>query len=342
VGHGRDDERCLSILQNSALGGAGYYNQLIGGIQGAVGATARMFGGSANANTGYGLYSSVGTEGSGALGSGQVLSAAGRSLFYYNQNSGSEADMRTVMGQNIPAMILAGLKDSSLPTKIKEYFNQWGENAAPSQEELNRMIETAAAAHTMAEAFKQLGGPFAQIQNLSVDARVALADLAGGIEAFTQKVQGYYSNFYSAEEQQAMSLLSAQRTLTAAGIDTRGLNSRADFRAAVEGLDLSSATGQQQFAAYMNAAGAFASGSDLLAATGMSLSQLTAGAPNYDSMSWMAEAQAATAVSLGNVNDTLTQVGQAIVDAITSQKIEVSVNVPSTVEVSQWATGGGN
>jgi tape measure domain-containing protein len=329
------------VTNNPALGGAGYFNGQIASIIGAVNAGAAAFGGRANRNTAYGLYVSQGTEGSGALADARVQSASGRALFGYSNNGGN-ADVYQRLMSAVPGMVLAGLQDSDLPPRIKEYFNSVSANAI-TQEQLDGMLKTAGAAHQMAEAFKQLGGPFAQIQNLSVDARMALADLAGGIEAFSQKVASYYSNFYSAEEQQAMSLLSAQRTLAGAGIDTSNLRSREDFRRAVEGVDLSSAEGQQRFAAYMNAAGAFASGSDLLSATGMSLSQLTAGAPNYDSWSLMAEGQAATVVSLGQVNDTLTQVGAAIVAAIKDQQIEVDVKVnsPAAVDVG-WVTGGGN
>ncbi len=319
------------VTGNPALGGSGYFNPQLSAILGAVSAGASAFGGRANAGTGYGLYVSQGTEGSGALADARVLSAAGVPLFGMSNNGGNGDAYQRLMAA-VPGMVLAGLQDSALPARIKEYFNSVSANGI-SQETLDSMMKTASAAHSMAESFKQLGGPFAQLADLSVEARAALAGLTGGIEAFTQKVGAYYSNFYSQEEQQAMSLLSAQRTLQAAGIDTSGLNSRAAFRSAVEGLDLTSAQGQQQFAAYMNAAGSFASGSDLLAATGMTLSQLTAGAPDYTTpLVAMNEQQSTT-------NDLLS----VIADAIQNQKIEVSVRTsePASVEVG-WITGGGN
>jgi hypothetical protein len=322
------------VTPNPALGGAGYFNPQLNSIINAVSSAASAFGGRANPNTAYGLYVAQGTEGSGALADARVRSASGAALFGYS-NNGANEDVYQRLMSTVPGMILAGLQDSELPAQIKAYFNSVSANGV-SQEQLDLMLQTASAAQTMADSFKQLGGPFAQLQNLSVEARIALANMAGGIEDFTAKVSGYYSAFYSNEEQQAMALLSAQRTLEAAGIDTSNLRDRAGFRSAVEGLDLSTEDGQKKFAAYMNAAGAFASGSDLLAATGQTLAQLTADAPDYT----------VPLVTLNQQTDITNTLLASIVDAVRNQQLGVNVvvNVPATVEVGQWGgtTGGGN
>jgi tape measure domain-containing protein len=310
----------------------GHYQAQVNAISSAVASAARSLGGAANAGTTYGLYSAQSPDGLGANTVSQVVGARGGG--YYMARTGGNADIGQLFADTIPAMILAGLQDSNLPKKISEFFASAN---VTDQASLDRMVAMASAAHQMADAFKQLGGPFAQLQNLSVEARVAIMDLTGGLEAFVSKVQGYYGAFYSQEEQQAMSLLSAQRTLQAAGIDTSGLRSNADFRAQVEALDLSTQSGMERFAAYMNAAGAFASGSDLLASTGMTLGQITAGAPDYSAAFMpVVESQSATNSLLQNMTSVLTVISETIREGMA---VRVDVNVPAAVEV--FGGGGG-
>lgn len=304
------------------------YDAQLRALIGTIGVTAGMFGGSANPNLGYGLYTSTSPDGKGAQSVANVWDASGRALFGFNVN-GSNSDVMQRLASAMPAMILVGLQQSQLPRQISEYFNSVSANGI-TQETLDRMVQTAAAAHQMADAFKDLGGPFADLANISVEARVALADLTGGMDAFAQKVGGYYSAFYSAEEQQALSLVQAQRILQDAGIDTSALTSRASFRSAVEGLNVNTPEGQQQFAAFMNAAAAFAAGSDLLGLSGMSLREFTAGAPGLEvAIDPVVAAQLET-------NELLRQIAENTRPGAQVVQVDVRTSDPSSVEVGYF------
>lgn len=342
TGAGNRFDPYAAIINNPAGGnrGGGTYDAILQSLIGTVGATAGMFGGSANSGLGYGLFTSTSPDGLGAQAVGNVFGAGGQLLFSRNTNGGNE-DVAQRLAAALPGMILVGLQQSQLPKRISEYFNSVSADTV-TQETLDTLIQTASAAHQMAEAFKDLGGPFADLTNLSVEARTALAGLTGGMDAFAAKVQGYYSAFYSQEEQQALSLVQAQKILQGAGIDTSGLTGRDAFRSAVEGLNINTPEGQRQFAAYMNAAGAFASGSDLLGLSGMSLRDFTAGAPGLaEGVEVMASAQDQTNTLLANINTAITAGNAAIVAALGAQRIEVSVRTsePSSVEVGLAGQG---
>jgi hypothetical protein len=317
--------------------GGGHYAAQIDAIVSAVRMTATALGGAANARTSYGMFTSTSPDGRGAQVVGNVIGAGGGTLYSFNQNAGN-ADRNTLLGQMVPGLIMAGLQDADLPKQIKAYFNTVSASLV-DRETLDRMIATAAAAEDMANAFDMLGGPFAELTNLSVDARIALADLTGGLDAFASKVSAYYREFYSDEERGALSLVEAQKILQAAGLDTGALTGREAYRNLVSSIDISTPQGQSQFAALMNAAGSFAAGSDLLTLSGMSLRDFTAGAPGLqDSVEVMVSTQDQTNALLGSIESAVVASGAAIVEAIRGQRLEVTVAGGGSSEVGLWRT----
>lgn len=319
----------------------GHYDTQLKAVIDAVNMTAKSFGGSGNTGTQYGQFASWSPDGLGALVAGDVRSASGRQLFSYSQN-GSNADMGQRLAALAPNLILAGLKDSNLPKQIKDYFESFdmGQGKLFTQEEVDAAIQLAAAAQQMAMAFRDLGGPFLALNDMSVEARKSLADLTGGFDAFIQKVQGYYSEFYSPEEQSAMSLMSANKTLEAAGIDTGQFKGSTEeevkrsFRSYLETLDPSKEP--EKFAAMINAAGSFASGAELLANTGMSLDELTANAPDYTiQLDTVAAAAENTNAILSTTNGILSQ----ILEAIRNQVVNVNVSAPAGQGVEVYSGG---
>jgi hypothetical protein len=317
---------------------ANYWPQLTATIR-AVEMTARSLGGSGNKGTQYGMYSSTSPDGKGAQVVGNVWSSTGQSLFNYNHND-SNASAGDRLAKLAPNLILAGLKDSDLPAQMKQFFNSITGDI--TQDQLNAVVEAATGAHMMAEAFKELGGPFQLLTNLSVDARMGLADLTGGLSAFMQKVQSYYQNFYNDDERGALGLVQADKMLKQAGIDTSTLLTKGDFRDLVNTLDPTVDEDRMKLAALMNAQGLFSDGADLLTRSGgISLDKFTEGAPGLASLDVIAQSGDQTNVLLGGIQDTLRQ----LLDAIKSQVVKVEVfNSSSFAEtaVSEVIGGGGN
>ena len=163
---------------------------------------------------------------------------------------------------NASAAIIAGLQQSELPTRMREFFG--GVNAfGLTKEQADAMLATASAVQAVTVALRPLGGVFGQLEGLSVAAVESLAKVSGGVDALQQKAGAYAANFYSAAEQQAAAWGGINRTLGEVGLAVPA--TREAFRGLVDSLNLGTVAGQQQFAALMNVSAAFA---ELVPATG--------------------------------------------------------------------------
>ena len=99
--------------------------------------------------------------------------------------------------------------------------------------------------------------PLKTLKDLSFDAADGLITLAGGIDALSQKISGYYENFYSADERNAQTLGNVSAALASVGLSMP--KTRDAFRALVEAQDLNTEAGRKAYATLMNVADAFAS-----------------------------------------------------------------------------------
>jgi hypothetical protein len=212
-------------------------------------------------------------------------------------------------------------------------------------EDLLGTLERLAQIQSLTVSMAGLGGVFFKIADASMNAKDALFDLAGGIEGFVNATQTYLREYFSADEQGAMSLLSAQRILEAAGISTGGLGGStrddvlASFRAGVDALDPTTEEGRRQFMAYMNASGAFASGADVLSRSGMDLAAFTTGAPDGFTVQIdpMVNAQAQTNAILDDSRTILQRIYEALKGGAA---VRVEVNNNSTAEAEVYAGQG--
>jgi len=301
------------------------YLSLAGGVAGTVAGTARALGGSA-ADLHYALYSSHSPDGLGAQvvggvygspGTGHAAGTAGR--YMHRDVQTSNADMQRTLQAMVPAMILTGLQQSDLPVRISEYLRSIDASTA-SDEQINAAIQTALAVKSMTDAVAGAGGVFGRLADLSVDARVELANLTGGMDQFVQKVSGFVGNFYSEDEQRAIQAQQIVTALQTAGVDVRGLNSRAAFRGLVEASDVNTQAGRAQLAALLNVQGQFASLADYLASSGTSLQSLAAQAPQINAINGVAQAtsdgSARVVTSITDLDDTVTSIGEQISNAV--------------------------
>lgn len=157
---------------------------------------------------------------------------------------------------------LAGQYESALKPLAK-----FGESVTDT---LQRLVSL----QQFSEGLNGLGGIFSRVAGLSVDAREGFIAMAGGMETLSQQAQGFVQNYFNRDEIAGIKAREVLGKLTDAGFTGQqlsGLDTRDEFRALVEGLDLSTQTGQQQLAALLAVQGDFAQVSDYLGTTGGTL-----------------------------------------------------------------------
>jgi hypothetical protein len=108
---------------------------------------------------------------------------------------------------------------------------------------------------TVDVALKSIGLTFGSVGVASVAARESLIDLMGGLDKFTDQINFYYDNFLTQAEQTAF--LQSEIDAQFAKLGVAEPQSIAQFKALVQGIDLTTDAGQAMFAALMAIAPAF-------------------------------------------------------------------------------------
>lgn len=150
-------------------------------------------------------------------------------------------------------------QDAASQLQTRSYFRRDGETAVQT---LERM---AASLATVNSAFALLGRTLFEASVRSGDMASRLVELFGqgqeGRNAFTQAVGSYYQNFYSETERKENARRAITQQIQDLGLqapDLQSANARAQFRALVDGLDLTTDAGRRAFAALMRLQGAVA------------------------------------------------------------------------------------
>lgn len=224
----------------------------------------------------------------------QVAGGAGgvRQFETVNRDVGrSEQDLQAAIAKQSVEVLFTALRSSELDKPFAEFFDSVAESA--SVEIKTAALKTAGDVATYSAQITDLGGVFGRLADLSVAARGALIEAAGGLQALTQATGAYYENFYSQEEKRQITAAQISRTLAAAGISV-GIEqvlgaTRAQFRGLVDSLDVTTEAGQRSFAALMQVSGAFASITEAAAAAAESV-DLTAAAMLRDNLQTAAAA----------------------------------------------------
>lgn len=138
---------------------------------------------------------------------------------------------------------------------------------ALSQESATALLNSVIAMSEFTAALKTL--PFANLQDLSYEASVALSDLMGGLGGLSSALSSYYNNFYTESERQKATLKSVEDTFKSLGLTMPDLssgsdNARAEFRKLVEAQDLSTESGRKNYATLLQMSGTFAELTPLL------------------------------------------------------------------------------
>lgn len=246
-------------------------------------------------------------------------------------NLPNEEAVQKWIAASLPRLMLAGLQNADLSKPFQDYFAQFD---AATVENADSIIAVATEARTMEVAFQGVHGVFAQLSSISVEARQSILGLTGGLESFIQKAQGYIAAFYTENEQAGIMGKQMADALRGAGIDITGLDTKAEYRAIMEKLDLSTAQGQTAFAVMLNNAQGFASLSEYMKQNNVSLDELAAIAKSDPMLTIIAEKQTqATAAAETSATQQTT-----IADNTTATKEAVVASAESLNEVKALLT----
>lgn len=249
---------------------------------------------------------------------------------------------------------LKGLNEDQVKQAIEGAVQGFGEGMAArfgvalstfqrAGETMGQTLERLAGLQAFSNTLSDLGGVFERIAGLGIDAREGLIQLAGGIEAMGQKALQFVQDYYSRDEIAGLKAGEIQDALQAVGI-TQDINSRDEYRALLDSLDVSTETGRQQFAAMLDMAQAFTGVADYLTEAGRTLSQAAAGAPQSNGATALfAQGGAADQVlAINNVGFWTERVFQAIKEqtAIIAGGAAAAVALPTwSPEVNGAAAG---
>lgn len=151
-------------------------------------------------------------------------------------------------------------------------------------EELTDTFKRLVGLQQFSDTINSLGGIFSKVARASVDAREGLLSLVGGADEFIRLATGFVGNYYSRDEIAGGKAADIQQQLKNLGLnmDFSATDAKSQFRALVEGTDVSTADGQKRLATLLGLQGDFASVADYLSETGKSLSEVAGQAPNFD------------------------------------------------------------
>lgn len=185
-------------------------------------------------------------------------------------------------------------------------------SAEAAQAIITGIATQVANADALQTAFAPLGGALSAIADSSLQARLNIIQLSGGIDALSANAQGYISNYYSADEQNAITANGVAQRLIDAGVDISGLDTREEFRALVDSLqaNIEDPVAQEQLAALLSVQGGFAQLTDYMQAQGLDLehlANLSPGGPLAEAMTAQADTSAETADNTSQIADTQAQ-----------------------------------
>ncbi len=218
-------------------------------------------------------------------------------------------------------------------------------------ETASEALKRLAGLQAFSESINAFGGIFSRIAGSSIAAREHLVGLAGGIEQLMAKAGAFVRDFYTSSEQAGLQARSVSEALTSIGLDGSGLGNRADFRALVESLDVSTEQGRTQLNALLDLAPQFAQLADYLQQQQLTLEEAVAAAPQIAALEALrgeAEDQAAgldnIGVQIDEGNSILAQIREgvaALQASIEAGLATVASNTASTTRLlDSWDDGG--
>ncbi len=179
-----------------------------------------------------------------------------------------------------------------------------------------------------------LGGVFSRVAGLSVSAREGFIAMAGGMDALRSQAKSFVENYYSRDEVAGVKAREIKDALAAVGI-TGDITTKDQFRALVEGVDVTTTQGQQQLATLLQSQGSFADVAAYIEEVGGSLASLSALAPQMGVIGGLfTPAEQAQVAATNAVQTAVEQVRDAIVELGNS----MTTGTPSYGSAEYWET----
>lgn len=263
---------------DALLGGLG------SGVLDQVGALTGRYGGSiagATVSLGYD-QDPIGTAGSRIA--SRVIGADGRVILDNSagRDVGRDQDkFEAELAIEAQRVLLAALQASNLENGFADIFGRL-DPATAAPDAITNILTLAESLYSLGEAVKGLPGSMGSIANLSATARERLVGMAGGLESLVSAQQSFMQKFFTDAERHAIeSERIGAEFLRVVGVPlqalTEGRNSeqvREAFKGLVLGIDTTTDSGLEAYAALMRMAGPLSDWID----SAESLGQLASGA----------------------------------------------------------------
>lgn len=195
-------------------------------------------------------------------------------------------------------------------------------------ETLTETLARLAEIQMVSQSLNEFGGAFSNFATASVTARQSIIDLAGGIEQLVQKAQGFVANFYTREEQAAITARGVVTALAQSGFteaQIAALETRSDFRALLESIDVNTELGQQQFVALLNLQQQYADLAPLMEEQQLTLLELIEAAPQVEILQKIFETDAEYQARV----QTAEEIAQSSFDKMVASLGEIDISIDS-------------
>lgn len=228
-----------------------------------------------------------------------------------------EAFAGDVMGEWLAQAIVAS---DSLPQYMRDQFTDLAKDKNTTPEQVQEVLSGIIGRFEgVNDVLEMVGLSALDATDAGLRAGDAIVELAGGMEQLQSAVGVYYDQFYSESEKVADTLENIPAMFDDAGVELPSI--RAEYRAMVEDIDVTTAAGQSMFATLMSLAGSADAYYDILEAQAAAAEQAAA------------EAAAALLQSELNYYDLFTAEAQKTEDALAGVRAQfaaLSVSLPDT------------
>lgn len=170
---------------------------------------------------------------------------------------GGVKDSTTVLNDlslQLQRSVIKSLQDANLDKPYADYLKQFDASTL-SSDQVTQIESVLNELKSLFTAIQTMGSDFDNLKSASTDAQLAVVNLSGGIDQFNTNASYFEQNFVPAAEQTANQAKAVKDQLAALGESSVTTNEQ--FRQAVEGIDLSTAAGQQLYAQMLALAPAF-------------------------------------------------------------------------------------
>jgi TP901 family phage tail tape measure protein len=226
---------------------------MVQGLEQQYNAMASLFG--VAGQTQFGLSYTIDPQGD-APSFLEVAASRNGQQVYSNANRDvgrEESDLKKAVEDQIPLAMFAALKASDLTPAFRAYFDSISDDSAA--EVKTAAMTTAQNVQKLTVNMLSMGNAFADFDELTVEARENIINMAGGLDALLAATATYYEKFYSEQERNANA--SADLATTFGKLNLTVPLTNAGFRALVEAQDLTTESGRKAYAALIGVAGAF-------------------------------------------------------------------------------------